>query len=106
MVRSGSPKTYFIIRTLLTLNQYYVTICTYHIVGNFQFSQIGDVYHFTGLIPLMYVLYALCNRPYFAGLIFVVIQLSAKPGHFENFPVSKVQYFFSRVVKHLRRPAG
>ena len=65
----------------------------YRIAGNFrgfQFSRVGDLYHFTGLIFADvhdHAHYTLYNLSYFTGLIFAVSLKTAKIGPLENFPL-------------------
>ena len=77
--------------------------------GRVWFSQIGDLYHFTGLIFVdvhNHAHYTLYNRAYFVGLTFAVSQSSmkiAKIGPLENFPLysrcQKQDHFVHKMLK-------
>ena len=69
-------------------------------MGNFHgfnFSRMGDIYHFTGLIFADvhdHAHYTLYNNAYFVGLIFTVSQSSTKTvkiGPLKNFPAIQMK---------------
>ena len=84
---------------------YYTKSITAYSSRGFQFSWVGDLYHFTALIfadVRDHAHYTLYNRSYFAGLIFAVSRSSvktAKIGPLQNFPLYGMQEM-EMVVTH------